>query len=115
MQMDQLRYKYEAEHYYRKASAVTANLTDQDFKDWYEHDCTKSLLLTLEGDLSGIVSLWLNGGYSDMNSVEATAQLAGKGLGSAQAIEDVIQHIRNLKEMNNPTEDSYENEFKYSS
>ena len=114
MQMDQLRHKYDPEHYYRKASSVIATLTEEEKKEWYMHACTRHLLLTLEGDLSRILTEWLTGGLIS-ESVDLTAQASVKALGMAQAIEDVTQHIRNIKDSNDPTEDNYHNEYTHTS
>ena len=40
--------------------------------------------------------MWIGGGYSDEQSIDATAQNEAKARGMAQAIEDVLNKIDDL-------------------
>ena len=71
-----------------------AEETDIDMcRVWLEHPCTKTLLLSLEGDMCGLAATWIGGGYSNEESIDATAQLSAKARGQVQTLDDIIETI----------------------
>jgi len=101
---DQIRHRYNPEYFYSKAIGCLEESTQSEKQEWLEHPCTKWILYSLEGDLSGIVLQWLGGGYSNQDSSDSTAQQQAKARGMAQAISDIIETIETVKtttEVNN--------------
>lgn len=96
----QLRNKYNPEHYYTRALNLLDKVNKEEALSWYNHPCTEALRNALEGDLAGIVVMWLGGGYSEEKSSSGTAQKQAKARGMAQAIDDIIQHIEEIRNLN---------------
>lgn len=71
-------------------------ISRDEWEAWLQSNCTQALLLSLEGDIAGIVALWANGAYADQDNVEGTAQLNAKALGMMEAISGVSEHIRTM-------------------
>ncbi len=92
-----LRDKYDPKSYYSKASDCLSTVTREEAQAWFNHPCTKALIQTLEGDFAGLLLMWVGGGYSNEEFSDATAQLQAKARGQAQAIDDVIEHMHNLR------------------
>jgi len=97
--MDRLRHKYNPEYFYNKALSLLDTVSKDEAISWYQHPCTQSLLNSLEGDLAGLVVAWLGGGYSEEKSSSGTAQKVAKARGMAQAIDDMVQHIEEIKSL----------------
>ena len=94
-----LRNKYDPEFYHKKAQEYLDVVTDDEARAWFEHPCTKSLIYSLEGDFAGLLMVWVGGGYSSEDSVDATAQQQAKARGQTQAIDDVIERIYEIRNM----------------
>ena len=103
-----LRDKYDPDYHYGKSRELIDIVTKEDAEAWFSHPCTKSLIQTLEGDYSGLLIMWVGGGYSNEDSSDATAQLQAKARGQAQAIDDVIEQINNLRNIIKYKEEEYE-------
>lgn len=106
----QLKSKYNPDYHYLQARRLLDDVNPSDAEGWYNHPCTQALRHALEGDLSGIVIVWLGGGYSDDKSATGTAQRNAKARGMAQAIEDMAQYIeeiKNLKLSGESVDDNY--------
>lgn len=95
--MDLLRNRYNPEVFYTKSLNLLDSVSKEEALSWYNHPCTQSLLNSLEGDLAGIVVMWLGGGYSEEESSSATSQKQAKARGMAQAIDDILTHINDIK------------------
>lgn len=97
--MDRIRNKYNPEYFYAKAMENLDRVSKEEAIAWYNHPCTQSLRYTLEGDLAGVVVMWLGGGYSEEKSTAGTAQKQAKARGMAQAIDDMVEHIEEIKNL----------------
>lgn len=97
--MDHLRNKYNPQFHYDRAIAALDMVSREEALSWYNHHCTQSLLNSLEGDLAGIVITWLGGGYSEDKSSSGTAQKVSKARGMAQALDDILEHIHEIKNL----------------
>lgn len=95
--MESLRNKYDPEFYHLKSRAFLDETTKEERLQWVRNPCTKSLMYALEGDLAGIVSAWLRGEYSSEVTADGTAQLQAKARGMAQALDDILEHIQEIK------------------
>lgn len=93
-----VRQRYNPDWHHVKAQEFLDKVSREECEAWYNHPCTKSLLMSLEGDLSGIVLLWLSGAYSSEEHADSTAQQQAKARGMAQAISDMLEHIESVKE-----------------
>lgn len=95
--MDKVKHKYNPDYYYEKATQVLETVGNSEIEAWYMHSCTQALLLLLEGDLSNIITSWKDGAYTSTTS-DQTLQLNSKHLGMAQTIDNIIDHIREMKQ-----------------
>jgi hypothetical protein len=98
-ELEHVRHRYNPEHFHSKAVRILDDLTADECRSWYEHPCTKSLINSLEGDVSAIVLMWLDGGYSKEDSTDATVQRQAKARGMAQAINDILDHIKEIRDL----------------
>lgn len=89
--------KYDPQPSYELAERLLEGVTKIEAEGWFNHPCTQSLIASLDGDIAGIVSALIGGAYSHSESVDATAQDHAKIRGMAQAIEDVIERIREIR------------------
>ena len=105
--MDRVRNKYNPDAFYQKAEALLDGMSREETRNWYDHPCTKSLRMSLEGDMAGIVTMWLGGGYSEETSTAGTAQKQAKARGMAGAIVDLLEHIENIKTLSLEAEEQY--------
>lgn len=83
--------------YGERAVDLLESVTKEDKIAWYNNPCTQSLIYSLEGDIAGILLLWINGGYSSEDSSAGTAQSQAKARGMAQALTDVRELIEDIK------------------
>lgn len=97
--MNNLKHKYNPEYYYLKAQELLETVSQEDAAAWYQHPCTQSLLNSIEGDLSGIVLMWLGGAYSSEESSDLTVQRSAKARGMAQAGNDIINTISSIRKL----------------
>jgi hypothetical protein len=100
MHQNQLRNKYNPEYYHNRAISLLDLVDPVEAINWYNHPCTEALRNALEGDLAGVVIMWLGGAYSDEKSTSGTAQRQAKARGMANAIDDMIEHIEGIKNLN---------------
>ena len=98
--MDRLRNKYNPNYYYSLAEDALSAITKEEADSWYKHPCTVSIRNSLEGDMAAIVATWLGGGYSEEKSTDGTAQKQAKARGMAQALDDILEHIEQVKALN---------------
>ncbi len=98
--MDLIRNRYNPQAFYDVATKILDNVSKEEAIGWYNHPCTQSLLNSLEGDIAGIVVMWLGGGYSSEESSAETSQRQAKARGMAQAMNDIIEHINDVKNLN---------------
>lgn len=106
--MDKLRNKYDPTYHYKVAESSLELVTPEEALSWYQHPCTTSLRHSLEGDMAGIVAMWLGGGYSEEESTDGTAQKQAKARGMAQTLDDMLEHIERIKDLRLEGEDSGE-------
>lgn len=92
-----LRDKIDPIRYAEKSEQIRSGIAPDEYRAWREHPCTKALLYSLDADISGILSFWIAGAYSESDSVDGTAQAQAKARGMAQAINDVIELIHDMK------------------
>jgi len=97
--VDRVRNKYNPEYFYNKGLACLDKVNKEEALSWYNHPCTEALRWALEGDLSGVVVMWLGGGYSEEKSSSGTAQKQAKARGMAQAIDDMLEKIEEIKNL----------------
>jgi hypothetical protein len=97
-QQELIKHRFNPEHFHSKVERILEDVSLEDCKGWYQHPCTQTLVNALEGDVSGIVLMWLDGGYSKEESVDATAQRQAKARGMIQAINDMLQHIQRIRD-----------------
>lgn len=71
-------------------------MTKEEAKAWHQHPCTQSLLSSIQGDMCGILNMWLEGGYSNEESVDVTAQRQAKARGMSQALDDLLETIYDI-------------------
>ena len=99
-----LQRKYNPESSHRLAMRLLSGVTKGEAESWFKHPCTQSLLAGLDGDLAGTVAVWLGGGYSSEESSDGTAQKQAKARGMAQAIQDMLDRIDDIKALKEDTE-----------
>lgn len=97
--MKNLKHRYNPDYFYGQAKEYLSTVDPEDALSWYNHPCTKSLVSSLEGDVAGIIIMWLGGAYSSEDSSDLTAQRVAKARGMAQAANDVIDAIRNIRKL----------------
>lgn len=100
-----LQDRYDPDKGYELSARLLEGVDREEAESWFKHPCTMSLIASLEGDLAGIVSIWLGGGYSNEEYSDATAQLQAKARGMAQAYQDMIEHINDLRKTGETIED----------
>jgi hypothetical protein len=99
-----LQRKYNPEISHDLAERLLEGVTNTEAESWFKHPCTQSLLAGLDGDLAGTVAVWLGGGYSSEESSDGTAQKQAKARGMAQAIQDMLDRIDDIKALKEDTE-----------
>jgi hypothetical protein len=104
--VDLLRNRYNPQAFYDRSFNQLDLVSRGECESWYEHPCTQALLASLEGDLAGIVVMWLGGGYAEEMSASGTAQKQAKARGMAQAIEDVINHVAEIRSHQSDKDDN---------
>lgn len=92
-----LRDKLDPHPYAERSLAILNEVDKAERLGWFNHPCTKALLYSLEADIAGILSHWMAGAYGQSESIDATAQEQAKARGMAQAINDVIESIHDIK------------------
>ena len=97
-ELEQVKHRYNPEHFHSKSLRLLDEVTSDQCKEWYMHPCTQALVNGLEGDISGVVLTWLGGGYSKEDSSDVTAQRSAKARGIAQAINDMLDSINNIRD-----------------
>lgn len=63
---------------------------------WLKHPCTQALKNAIQGDMCGILNVWIGAGYADEKSVDATVQRDTKARGMAQAMDDILETIEKI-------------------
>lgn len=96
--MDRIRKKYNPEAGQLQAETILSGMTKGEFDSWKQHPCTKALLVTLESSLDGVVTTWVNGGFS-ANTAEALAMNQAKALGMTEALTGVADYIDEMLEI----------------
>lgn len=104
--MDRIRNKYNPEASELKAQKCLDGITKTEFQGWLEHPCTKSLKYTLESELDQLVLNLVKGGYSTA-TIEGTAILQAKAVGTSEAVELIMSYIDEMLE-NSQRENAYE-------
>lgn len=87
---------YNEERLRAEALDCIAGVSKEDALQWSQHPCTKTLKTALQSDMAGIINVWIDGGYSDEDSVDKTAQREAKARGMAQALDDVLETMSNI-------------------
>jgi hypothetical protein len=104
-----LRNRYNPEYFHSKAVEILEAMSPEEARSWYDHPCTESLRMSLEGDLSGIVVTWLGGGYTGDTSSSQTAQEQAKARGMAQSIDNLLEHLQSIRDLSLEGEEDYGN------
>ncbi len=73
---------------------------------WLKHPCTQALSSAIQGDMCGILNMWLEGAYSNEDSVDVTAQRQAKARGMSQAMDDILETIQNIGHLDIDEEDN---------
>ncbi len=94
-----LKDKYDPHYHYRKGEEYLDAINKEEAEAWFSHPCTKALIQSLEGDFAGHVLVWVGGGYSNEESTDATVQMQAKARGQAQAIDDVLERIHEIRDI----------------
>lgn len=92
-----LRDKLDPNSYTERSEEYLEGITLEERLSWFNHPCTKALIYAAEADIAGILSLWIAGGYSNEDSTDATAQVQAKARGMAQALNDIVEFIHDIK------------------
>lgn len=87
--------------YAERSEALLQGIGRDERRSWYEHPVTEAFKLSLEADIAGILALWLEGAYAEAASSDETAQRQAKARGIAQALNDVLEWIEDLREVEN--------------
>ena len=72
----------------------------EEASQWVKHPCTRALKFAIQSDMAGIINVWLDGGYSDEESVNKTAQREAKARGMAQTLDDILETIKDIGILN---------------
>ena len=91
--------KYDPVPSFNLAERLVEGVTKEEAESWFNHPCTQSLIASLDGDLCRITSSWMAGHYSSENSVDATAQGSAKAQGEAEAIDLMLERIRDYRNL----------------
>lgn len=95
--MEQISHRFNPDYFYTRSQRELDGVSKEECIAWFNHPCTKCLREALEGDIAGIVSMWLAGAYSNEESSETTSQRQAKARGMAQAAENMLAFIRDIK------------------
>ena len=87
---------YDEDRLRNSVEAALDVVSKEEAKTWMNHPCTVALKNMLQADMVGILSMWLEGGYADQNSVDSTAQKEAKARGMAQAMDDTLETIQQI-------------------
>jgi len=104
--VNKLQQKYNPDHGYSLAERLLSEVEESDAEIWFKHNCTQALIAALDGDIAGCVNVWLSGGYASTDSTDATAQLQAKARGMAQALQDVQEHILEIRKRGKDTSEN---------
>jgi len=77
---------------YERAEDAFKSIPEAEVNSWCKHPVTKSLILSLQGDIVGHFDSWLNGEFTG-KSMDETTQKNSKALGSVAAIESILVWI----------------------
>jgi len=91
-QIDRL---FDSEDLRNRAVQLILEVPSAEKRQWQEHPCTQALMLTLKGDYLDHHSVWERGGFT-AESVEGTAQMNSKALGSLEAIRLIAEYIEDI-------------------
>ena len=83
-------------NFYERAEDSFNAIPREEVRVWCNHPITKSLKLSLTGDLSGHFEGWSNGEFTGENS-DQTAQKNAKALGGVAAIEAILTWIEDAE------------------
>lgn len=85
------------EKQFRKNVEEALDVVDlQESQAWLKHPCTQALRNAIQADMVGILNVWLDSGYSDEKSVDATAQCDAKARGMAQVLDDILETVEQI-------------------
>lgn len=87
---------YSEDRFRRDFEEALDIVTKEEALQWYQHPCTKALEAAIQGDMCGILNMWLEGAYSDEKSIDVTAQREAKARGMSQAMDDVLETIQHI-------------------
>lgn len=63
---------------------------------WVKHPCTQALKSSIQADMCSIINSWIDGGFGDGHSSEATAMMQAKALGIIQTLDDLLDTIEDI-------------------
>lgn len=89
--------RYDPDESYAKADRLTEFYNQSEALQWWQHPCTKELILRLEGDMAAASLSFLDGVTIDYECADRTAQMTARVNGNVQAIDDVLHLIELIK------------------
>ena len=104
--MEILRNKYNPEETQKKADNCLSNVSEGEMVSWLQHPCTTALKYQIESNLDDLVLAIIDGGALG-RTIEETALSQHRAIGSADALNGVMEYINSLLE-NTHREDPYE-------
>lgn len=84
---------YNEERFRKDVEENLSIVNSEEASAWLRHPCTVALRAAVQGDMCGILNVWLDGGYSSEESIDATAQREAKARGIAQTLDDILETI----------------------
>ena len=98
--------KYDAVPSYNLAQRLLDGVTREEIRAWVSHPCTQSLIASLDGDVSDLVTEWLSGHYAQDESSDATAQLQAMARGKGEAYNMMLDRIADIQQLQEATDES---------
>jgi hypothetical protein len=84
---------YNEEKFRRDVDDALKLIDMDEAQSWLRHPCTQALKAAIQADMCGIINVWLDGGYSNEMSIDATAQIEAKARGMSSAMDDILESI----------------------
>jgi hypothetical protein len=90
--------RLDSEVYHKRNTEFIGLLSESESDSWFTHPCTQIILNTLSADYVDLLGLMVDGAYSSTESTDSTAQQTAKARGQLQAIEDLLEHIYDIRD-----------------
>ena len=92
---------YNEDRFRRDFEEALEVVNKEEAQVWLKHPCTQALSSAIQGDMCGILNMWLEGAYSSEQSIDVTAQREAKARGMSQAMDDILETIQNIGHLEN--------------